>query len=92
MNTPRTDNHTFRLLGRELAMPSLIEEARRMELELAELKTPPPIQNRKVGRPRIPKHMVEKILALPKDVTSSAAARKMGLGITTVTRYRRGYR
>lgn len=92
MSTPRTDNHTFRLLGRELPMPSLIAEARRMERELAELRNPVGYRPSKIGRPSIAKHIADKIRALPREVTLSAAAQALGVSETTVARYRRGTR
>lgn len=92
MSTPRTNNHTFRLLGRELPMPSLIAEARRMEQELSELRNPVGYSPRKVGRPSIAKHIADKIRALPSEVTVTAAAQALGVSETTVARYRRGTR
>jgi len=90
MSTPRTDNHTFRLLGRELPMPSLIAEARRMERELAELRNPVGYRPNKVGRPSIAKHIADKIRALPADVSAAEASAKLGVSQTTINRYRRG--
>jgi len=90
--TPRTDNHTFRLLGRELPMPSLIAEARRMEQELVDLRNPVGYRPSKVGRPSIAKHIADKIRAFPREVTLSAAAQALGVSETTVARYRRGVR
>jgi len=90
--TPRTDNHTFRLLGRELPMPSLIAEARRMEQELAELRNPVGYKPSKIGRPSIAKHIADKIRALPAEVSAAEAAAKLGVSQTTINRYRRGTR
>jgi response regulator of citrate/malate metabolism len=90
MSTPRTDNHTFRLLGRELPMPSLIAEARRMEQELAELRNPVGYRPSKIGRPSIAKHIADKIRALPAEVSAAEAAAKLGVSQTTINRYRRG--
>jgi hypothetical protein len=90
MSTPRTDNHTFRLLGRELPMPSLIAEARQMEQELAELRNPVGYRPSKIGRPSIAKHIADKIRALPAEVSAAEAAAKLGVSQTTINRYRRG--
>lgn len=89
MSTPRTNNHTFRLLGRELPMPSLIAEARRMEQELSELRNPVGYSPRKVGRPSIAKHIADKIRALPDEVSAAEASAKLGVSQTTINRYRR---
>lgn len=90
--TPRTNNHTFWLFGRELPMPSLIDEARRMERELEELRNPVGYRPSKIGRPSIAKHIADKIRALPREVTVAAAAQALGVSETTVARYRRGAR
>lgn len=92
MSTPRTDNHTFRLLGRELPMPSLIAEARRMEQELAELRNPVGYRPSKIGRPSIPQYIADQIKALPTDVSAAEASLKLGVSQTTINRYRRGTR
>lgn len=90
--TPRTDNHTFRLLGRELPLPSLIAEARRMEQELIDLRNPVAYRIAKIGRPSIAKHIADKIRALPAEVSAAEAAAKLGVSQTTINRYRRGTR
>jgi hypothetical protein len=90
--TPRTDNHTFRLLGRELPMPSLIDEARRMEQELAGLRNPVNYRPSKIGRPSIPQYIADQIKALPAEVSAAEASLKLGVSQTTINRYRRGTR
>ena len=87
--TPRTNNHTFWLFGRELPMPSLIDEARRMERELEDLRNPVRCTPSRVGRPSIAKHIADKIRALPKNVSDAVASEKLGVSPSTINRYRR---
>jgi AraC-like DNA-binding protein len=63
-----------------------------MERELAELRNPVGYRPSKIGRPSIAKHIADKIRALPREVTLSAAAQALGVSETTVARYRRGTR